>query len=363
MQARKTRRLGASPLEVTDICLGTMTWGEQNTPEQAHAQIERALELGINFIDTAEMYPVPPGPQTQGRTESYIGQWLGRNPGRRDEIVLASKIAGPGRRDWIRNGDTRVNARTIPWAIDDSLRRLQTDHIDLYQIHWPERYVPMFGAWQYDVTQQRECTPILEQIEALAAAMRAGKIRAYGLSNETCFGVCEFVRLARENGLPPPASIQNGYSLLMRTFDGDLAEASHQLDVPLLAYSPLAMGLLTGKYTAADGTIGAFGDTPRPGLEDARLVRFPQFGDRYKRPRALEAAAQYDAVARKHGLTPLQLALAFVRQRSFVGSTIIGATSVAQLEEQVRAFDVALSPQVLADIEAVHAVWNSPAGQ
>jgi aryl-alcohol dehydrogenase (NADP+) len=143
--------------------------------------------------------------------------WLGRNSGRRDEIVLASKIAGPGRRDWIRNGNTRVDARTIPWAIDDSLRRLQTDHIDLYQIHWPERYVPMFGAWQYDVTQQRECTPILEQIEALAAAMRAGKIRAYGLSNETCFGVCEFVRLARENGLPPPASIQNGYSLLMRT--------------------------------------------------------------------------------------------------------------------------------------------------
>jgi aryl-alcohol dehydrogenase-like predicted oxidoreductase len=245
----------------------------------------------------------------------------------------------------------------------DSLRRLQTDHIDLYQIHWPERYVPMFGAWQYDVTQQRECTPILEQIEALAAAMRAGKIRAYGLSNETCFGVCEFVRLARENGLPPPASIQNGYSLLMRTFDGDLAEASQQLDVPLLAYSPLAMGLLTGKYTAADGTIGAFGHTPRPGLADARLVRFPQFGDRYKRPRALEAAAQYDAVARKHGLTPLQLALAFVKQRSFVGSTIIGATSLAQLEEQVRAFDVELSPQVLADIEAVHTVWNSPAGQ
>ncbi len=356
------KRLGNSAFDVTRICLGTMTWGEQNTAADAHAQIERALALGINFIDTAEMYPVPPGRETQGRTETLIGEWNARNRARRGEFLLASKIAGPGRRDWIRNGDTRLTAKTIPWAIDDSLGRLQTDYIDLYQIHWPERNVPMFGAWQFDVKKEKESTPVLEQIEALGAAIKAGKIRAYGLSNETCFGVCEFVRLAREHGLATPVSIQNGYNLVIRTFDGDLAEASHRLDVPLLAYSPLAMGLLTGKYAPSPGALPAF-DPGMAGLERARLALFPQFGDRYKRPRAMEAAAEYAKLARRHGLTLLELALAFVHQRFFVASTIIGATSVAQLEEQVRAFDVTLSPEVLADIEAVHAVYTSPAGQ
>ena len=359
----KRRTLGASGLEVTDICLGTMTWGEQNTATEAHAQIERALALGINFIDTAEMYPVPPKRETQGRTETFIGEWLAKNPGRRSEFVLASKIAGPGRRDWIRNGDTKVSAKTIPWAIDDSLKRLHTDCIDLYQIHWPERNVPMFGAWQFDVRKEKESTPILEQIEALAAAIKAGKIRAYGLSNETCFGVCEFVRLARENNLPPPASIQNGYNLLIRTFDGDLAEASYRLNVPLLAYSPLAMGLLSGKFVDASGRIPPFGEQAMAGFEHTRLGKFPQFGDRYKRPRALEAAAEYDRLARRHGLSPIALALSFVQQRFFVGSTIIGATSLAQLDEQVAAFGTTLSPEVLAGIEAIHAVYTSPAGQ
>ncbi|HMM78305.1 MAG TPA: aldo/keto reductase [Gammaproteobacteria bacterium] len=346
----KRRRLGGI-LEVPDICLGTMTWGEQNTEAEAHAQIDWALDRGIDFIDTAEMYPVPPGRETQGRTETYIGRWIARHRGRRGEFVLASKIAGPGRRDWIRDGETHVNARTIPWAIEDSLKRLQTDYIDLFQIHWPERNVPMFGTWQFDVRKEKEATPILEQIRALAAAIEAGKIRAYGLSNETAFGLCEFSRLAQAHGLPGPVSVQNGYNLVSRTFDGDLAEASYRLDLPLLAYSPLAMGLLSGKYRG--------GAQPAA----ARLVKFPNFGERYKRPEAIAAAEAYCAVADRHGLTPSALALAFVRSRFFVAATILGATSIAQLEELSRSFALELSPECLADIEKVHRRYTSPAAQ
>lgn len=346
----KRRRLGGD-LEVSDICLGTMTWGEQNTEAEAHAQIDWALERGIDFIDTAEMYPVPPGRETQGRTETYIGRWIARHRARRGEFVLASKIAGPGRRDWIRDGATQVDARTIPWAIEDSLKRLHTDYIDLFQIHWPERNVPLFGTWQFDVRKEKEATPILEQIQALAAAIEAGKIRAYGLSNETAFGLCEFSRLAEAHGLPKPVSVQNGYSLVSRTFDGDLAEASHHLDIPLLAYSPLAMGLLSGKYRG--------GAQPAA----ARLAKFPNFGERYKRPEVIAAAEAYCVVAERHGLTPTALALAFVRSRFFVASTILGATSVAQLDELSRSFELTLTPECLADIEEVHRRYTSPAGQ
>ena len=281
------RKLGASALEVSAICLGTMTWGEQNTEAEGHAQIDWALEHGINFIDTAEMYPIPPAQKTQGATEKILGSWLGKNKAKRAGIVLASKIAGPGRREWIRNGENRVTKKTIPWAIDDSLKRLQTDYIDLYQIHWPERYVPAFGAWQYDPSKEREETPILEQVEGMAAAIKAGKIRAYGLSNETAWGLCEFARVAKENGLPPPASVQNGYSLVNRLFDGDLAEASRRVDVPLLAYSPLAMGLLSEKMKA------------KPWPAEARLQKFPDFGERYKRPRVLAAAEEYQQAGGK----------------------------------------------------------------
>jgi aryl-alcohol dehydrogenase-like predicted oxidoreductase len=351
----KRNRLGASALEVTEFCLGTMTWGEQNSEAEAHALIAWALDRGINFLDTAEMYPVPPRRETQGSTERILGAWLGKNRARREKLVVASKIAGPGRREWIRNGNNRVTKQTIPWAIDDSLKRLQTDWIDLYQIHWPERYVPAFGAWQYDPSKEREETPILEQIEAMAAQIKAGKIRAYGLSNETAWGLCEFSRLARENGLPPPASVQNGYSLVNRMFDGDLAEASRRLDIPLLAYSPLSMGLLTGKFRGEPYGAG----WPR----EARLAKFPDFGERYKRPRVLAAAEEYRKVAAKHGLPLTALALAFVHGRFFVASTILGATTVAQLEEQAKYFDLALAPGVLADIEAVNAAFPSPAAQ
>jgi aryl-alcohol dehydrogenase-like predicted oxidoreductase len=347
----KTNALGASGLQVSEIGLGTMTWGEQNTEAEAHAQIEWALAHGINFIDTAEMYPIPPAQKTQGATEKILGRWLGKNKAKRARIVLASKIAGPGRREWIRNGENRVTKKTIPWAIDDSLARLQTDYIDLYQIHWPERYVPAFGAWQYDPSKEREETPILEQIEAMALAIKAGKIRAYGLSNETAWGLCEFSRVALENGLPPPASVQNGYSLVNRLFDGDLAEASRRCNVPLLAYSPLAMGLLTGKLKA------------KPWPAEARLQKFADFGERYKRPRALAAAAEYQRVAEKHGLPLAGIALAFAKRRFFTASTLIGATSRAQLDELSRYFDLALAPELLADLEEVNKIYPSPCAQ
>lgn len=347
----KKNRLSDSTLEVTDFCLGTMTWGRQNTESEAHAQIEWALANGINFIDTAEMYPVPPEQKTQGSTETIIGAWLGKNKGRRSEFVLASKIAGPGRREWIRNGETHITKKTIPWAIEDSLKRLQTDTIDLYQIHWPERYVPGFGAWQYDPSKERDATAFLEQIEGMAAAIKAGKIRAYGLSNETAYGLCEFVRVARANNLPAPVSVQNGYNLLTRMFDGDPAEASRHLNVPLLAYSPLAMGQLTGKYLG-----GA-----RPA--EARMVKLAPFGERYMRARALAAVEEYARVANKHAVPLAAMALAFVRRRFFTASTIVGATSVPQLEESLKHFDFELSAEVTADIEAVNQVYASPSAQ
>ena len=347
----KQNPLGNSTLKVSDICLGTMTWGEQNTETEGHAQIEWALSHGINFIDTAEMYPVPPNQKTQGSTEKIVGSWLGKNKAKRAGIVLASKIAGPGRRDWIRNGENRVTKKTIPWALEDSLKRLQTDYIDLYQIHWPERYVPAFGAWQYDPSKEREETPILEQVEAMAAAIKAGKIRAYGLSNETAWGIAEFARVAKENNLPPPASVQNGYSLVNRMFDGDPAEASRRCNVPLLAYSALAMGILTGKLKA------------KPWPAEARLQKFPDFGERYKRPRALQAAAEYQKLAEQHRLPLAGIALAFTKSKFFTASTIIGATSLRQLDELSGYFDLVLPPEVVSGIEQINAVYPSPCAQ
>lgn len=338
--------LPGTGLRVSALALGTMTWGEQTAPEEAHAQLDCALGHGINFVDTAEMYPVPPGPRTYGRTETILGQWLARVP--RDRVVVASKVAGPGRREWVRGGQTALTRRNIARAIDDTLARLRTDYVDLYQIHWPERNVAMFGTMRFDPAKEKPATPILEQIDALDGLARAGKIRYYGLSNETAWGVCEFSRLARIHGYRAPVTLQNAYSLVNRTAEWDLAEACYRERVALLAYSPLAMGVLSGKYL----------DGARPA--GARLTLFPDFGERYQREHVRAAARAYAEVAREAGLEPAALAVAFVSSRPFVAATILGATSIAQLEANIAAAGIALAPATLAAIEAVNARYPSP---
>ena len=343
----KINKLGESDLRVSEICLGTMTWGEQNSERDAHLQLDFALDHGINFIDTAEMYPVPPGPGTYARTETCLGPWLARQ--QRDKLVLASKVAGPGRRDWVRGGRTELTRENITGALNDSLARLRTGYLDLYQIHWPGRNVPMFGVTRFDPAKEVPVVPILDQIETMAALIKAGKIRHYGISNETTWGVCEFLRLAREHGLPPPLSIQNCYSLVNRMFDGELAEASFREKLPLLAYSPLAMGMLTGKFSG-----GAM--PPR-----SRLGRYADFGERYKRELVRAAAEEYCLFAKSRGLTPTEMALAFVRTRWFVASTIVGATDLAQLKQNIDSVKVELDARTLAGIDAITAL-SQPLG-
>jgi aryl-alcohol dehydrogenase-like predicted oxidoreductase len=323
-----------------------MTWGEQNSERDAHLQLDFALDHGINFIDTAEMYPVPPSARTYARTESYLGPWLAKQ--KRDKLVIASKVAGPGRRDWVRGGRTELTRENITEALNDSLARLHTDYLDLYQIHWPGRNVPMFGETRFDPAKEAAAVPILDQIETMAGLIKAGKIRHYGLSNETTWGVCEFARLAREHGLPPPLTIQNPYSLVNRMFEGELAEASFRERVPLLAYSPLAMGMLSGKYAG-----GA--KPPR-----ARLALYADFGERYKRERVAQAADDYFELAQSRGLSVTDMALAFVRTRWFVASTIVGATDLAQLKQNIDSVKVELDAETLAGIDAIHRRCPSP---
>jgi aryl-alcohol dehydrogenase-like predicted oxidoreductase len=342
----KLNQLGESDLRVSEICLGTMTWGEQNSERDAHLQLDFALDHGINFIDTAEMYPVPPSARTYARTETYLGPWLAKQ--KRDKLVIASKVAGPGRRDWVRGGRTELTRENITGALNDSLARLHTDYLDLYQIHWPGRNVPMFGETRFDPAKEAPGVSILDQIETMAGLIRAGKIRHYGLSNETTWGVCEFARLAREHGLPPPVTIQNAYSLVNRMFDADLAEASFRDKVPLLAYSPLAMGMLSGKYAG-----GA--KPPR-----ARLALYADFGERYKRERVAQAADEYCKLAQSRRLTVTEMALAFVRTRWFVASTIVGATDLAQLKQNIDSVKVELDAGTLAGIDAIHRRYPSP---
>lgn len=340
------RQLGASDLKVSALSLGTMTFGEQNTEAEAHAQLDYAVSHGVNFIDTAEMYPVAPRAETVHRTENYIGNWLKHQ--QRDKLVIATKIAGPSRGfNWIRNGP-RVNREHIHAAIDASLRRLQTDYVDLYQIHWPDRYVPMFGATSYDVTQARDSTPIAEQLSALAESVKAGKIRHIGLSNETPWGVSEFVRIAEQLGLPKIASIQNAYHLMNRTFESGLSEVCHQSQVGLLAYSPLAFGWLTGKYITDPAAHG-------------RITLFPGFGQRYNKVNVPAATKEYMRIAQEAGLSPATLALAFARTRWFTSSAILGATNMAQLKENLDSSTVTLDQGTLEKIERIHRLFPNPA--
>lgn len=342
----KLVKLGESDLRVTEICLGTMTWGEQNSERDAHLQLDFALDHGINFIDTAEMYPVPPGERTYARTETFLGTWLAKQ--KRERLIVASKVAGPGRREWVRGGRTALTRENVTEAVNDSLARLHTDYLDLYQIHWPGRNVPMFGVTRFDPAKETPGVAILDQIETMAALIKAGKIRQYGLSNETTWGLCEFLRLARENDLPPPLTIQNCYSLVNRMFDGELAEASFRERVPLLAYSPLAMGMLTGKFSG-----GAM--PPR-----SRLGRYADFGERYKRELVRTAADEYCQLAKSRGLSPTEMAMAFVRARWFVASTIIGATDLAQLKQSIDSVKIELDADTLAGIDAIHRRYPSP---
>ena len=345
----KKRRLAATDLEVSELCLGTMTWGEQNSEAEAHAQLDLAVERGIDFIDTAEMYPAPPRGETQGRTESYLGSWLAKRR-RRDDLVIASKVAGPGRRDWIRGGRTDLTADNIVEACETSLRRVGIEHLDLSQIHWPQRNVPMFGQVAFDPAAEKPGGPsIREQVQGIARLLESKKIRHWGLSNETSWGVCAFSQAARELGVPGPVTLQNSCSLVSRSVDGDLAETLFRERVSLLAYSPLAGGLLTGKYRG--------GAKP----EGARYTRFDNFGVRFRKPAAADAVDAYLGVAQRHGLTPVQLAIGWLRSRWFVGSIILGATSVAQLDESIAATDVELDRETLAEIEAVQVRYPNPA--
>jgi aryl-alcohol dehydrogenase-like predicted oxidoreductase len=340
------RKLGGSDLAVSALALGTMTFGEQNTEADAHAQLDLAISHGVNFIDTAEMYPVAPRADTVHRTETYIGTWLNRQ--QRDKLVVATKIAGPSRGfGWIR-GTPRINREHINAAIDGSLRRLQTDYVDLYQIHWPDRYVPMFGSISYDVSLERDSTPIAEQLHALGELIKAGKVRHIGLSNETPWGIVEFVRCADQLGLPKIISVQNAYHLMNRTFESGLAEVCHHANVGLLGYSPLAFGWLTGKYIADPKAHG-------------RVNLFPGFGQRYGKVNVAPATREYMRIAQEAGLTPAAMALAFARTRWFTGSVILGATTLEQLKENLGSAEVTLTAEVLDKIEAVHHRYPNPA--
>jgi aryl-alcohol dehydrogenase-like predicted oxidoreductase len=340
------RRLGESKIRVSALSLGTMTFGEQNSEADAHAQLDLSVSRGVNFIDAAEMYPVPPRAETQGRTESYIGSWLKHQ--QRDKLIVATKIAGPTRGfAWIRNGP-RVNREHLNAAIDSSLKRLQTDYVDLYQIHWPDRYVPMFGASSYDVTQEHDSTPIAEQLQALAELVKTGKVRHIGLSNETAWGVGEFVRSAEQLDLPKIVTVQNAYHLMNRTFETGLAEVCHHLNVGLLAYSPLGFGHLTGKYLADPNAKG-------------RITLFRNFGQRYAKLNVPAASKEYVRIAIEAGLSPATMALAFAKTRWFNTSVIVGATNLDQLKENLDSAEVVLSEEVLEKIEAVHKLYPNPA--
>ena len=344
----KYHTLPGTELKVSDVCLGTMTWGEQNSEREAHAQLDYAVAQGINFVDTAEMYPVPPNATTQGRTESMLGNWLAGHS--RSDVVIATKVAGPGRRDWIRGGRTDLTRDVIAEAVDTSLARLRTDFIDLYQIHWPQRNVPMFGAAEFDRSKERDGPPIREQVEGMAALMKAGKIRHYGVSNETAWGVCEFHRVAREVGVPGPVTIQNSYSLVSRGADNDLAEVLFRENMSLLAYSPLAGGMLSGKY---------LGGAQPP---QTRFALFDGLSLRFRKPIVHDAIAAYAEVAKKRGLTLVQLALGYIRSRWYLGAAILGATTMAQLEEDIAAAQFELDAQTLAEIARVQVRFPNPAG-
>lgn len=340
------QNLGGTDIRVSKICLGTMTWGEQNTIDDAFAQMDYAVDCGINFFDTAEMYPVPPVAKTQGLTEVYIGEWL-KQRGKRDDIVLASKATGPGNAH-IRSGGP-LTREGILQAFDASLERLQTDYLDLYQIHWPNRSTNFFGKLGYSHSEYEGADAEIHDIlRTLAELVQQGRVRSIGISNETPWGLMTYLRLADKYNLPKVVSIQNPYSLLNRTFEVGLAEMAIREQVGLLAYSPLAFGMLSGKYR----------NNQRP--EGARLTLFERF-NRYNKPESVAATQAYCQLAEQHGLDPAQMALAYINQQPFVTSNIIGATTMDQLKSNIASNELSLSDEVLKGIEAIHQQHPNPA--
>lgn len=339
------RQLGQSGIKVSALCLGTMTWGQQNTEQDAFAQLDHATEFGINFIDTAEMYPVPPTADTYTRTETILGHWL-KQRGHHHDLVIATKICGPGY-DYM-NGGRLMTAEHINHAVEGSLKRLGVDCIDLFQLHWPDRNTNFFGKMGYVHQTDLDGTPIEETLEALNDLVKAGKIRHYGLSNDTPWGATEHLRISKEKQQSRPISIQNPYNLLNRTFEVGLAEISHREQLGLLAYSPMAFGVLSGKYL----------NGAKP--EKARLTLYDRF-TRYQSPQSLTATEAYVKLAIDAGLNPAQMALAFVTSRSFVTSNIIGATTLEQLNSNLQSTELSLSDDILEEIEQIHRIHPNPA--
>lgn len=341
----KYSKLGNTQVDVSRICLGTMTWGEQNTEAEAHEQLDYALSQGVNFIDVAEMYPVPPKPETQGRTEEYIGTWLNKRQ-KRDDVVLATKVTGPGSMNYIRE-NLRLNRDHIHRAIDSSLSRLQTDYVDVYQLHWPDRNTNFFGKLGFVPSEEEEGTALEETLSALNELKQAGKIKHWGFSNETPWGVMKGLQICEQKGFDRPVSIQNPYNLLNRSYEVGLAEVSWREQVGLLAYSPLGFGVLTGKY---------LNDSPA----NARLTLWERFS-RYTNDEATAATKLYAELAADLGLTPTQLALAFVNQQGFLTANIIGATSMQQLKENIDSINVELSQDAMDAINSIHKRYSNPA--
>lgn len=343
------KKLGDTDITVSQLALGTMTFGEQNSAAEAFAQLDYAVAQGINCIDVAEMYPVPPKPETQGMSETIVGDWLAKR-GHRQQIILATKVTGSGGLNsgvaHIRGGP-RLTAEQIKRAIDASLARLRTEYIDLYQLHWPERKTNFFGRLGYEHSDD-DGVPLQESLSALAAAVTAGKVRYIGISNETPWGLMACCRWADSHGLPRIVSIQNPYNLLNRTFEVGLAEMAIREKISLLAYSPLAFGVLSGKYIDGQAPAGS------------RLALSSRFS-RYQNPYAQSATAAYVALARAHHLRPCQMALAFINSRAFTTTNILGATSVQQLRDNIRSLEVTLSADVIAAIDAIHQQYSNPA--
>ncbi len=338
--------LGRTGVKVSELCLGTMTFGQQNNEAEGFDQLDHALSAGINFIDTAEMYPIPPSGKTYGRTEEIIGNWL-RKTGRRADLILATKVVGKDERlRYIRNGRSRPDRENIQQALEASLRRLQTDYIDLYQIHWPDRNTNFFGKLGYAPVKDEVPLPIENTLRALAEVVASGKVRFIGVSNETPWGVMQYLNCSERLGLPRIASIQNPYNLLNRSFEVGLAEISHREDAGLLAYSPLAFGTLTGKY---------LNGSPK----NARLTRYPDYA-RYTKHPGIAATKAYVELAQGLGLSPAQMALAYINSKPFLTSTLIGATTLAQLDENLGSANLRLDEEVIQKIEAIHQKMPNP---